>query len=130
MATVLTVNQHSSHSRLGCWVVDLSHTSILPGIFNGISKDYVGAFDLHTTIDHIGHIHLRDDLSIENSLTVSIPEIIIDQVRSHRMLRVGHLIPSKLSAILISPLSIVPVVRLFSVLESSVIIQGRGDSVV
>ena len=51
MSTVVTVDKEGGHVALGGWVKDLSHTCILPRVFNGVSIDNVATGDVETSVE-------------------------------------------------------------------------------
>lgn len=127
MATVLTVDQDRHHIFLGNSVINLSHTSVLPRILDGICEDNVFACDLEATVslDVIVYCGLSDGVS-EDGLAVGDPVTLIDELRPHGMLLIGHLEPSEFCAVLPSPLSHVVLVVHLGVGKRNSIILIKG----
>ena len=127
MATVLAIDQDRHHIFLGNSVINLSHTSVLPRILDGICEDNILACDLKAAVslDVIVDSGLSDGVT-EDGLAVGNPVTFIDELRPHRVLLVGHLEPSELCAVLPSPLSHVVLVVHLGVGQRHSIILIKG----
>lgn len=106
MGAILTIYKIGYHATLGLGVMNFHHSSVLPGIFNSIHKVDFLALNVQASILFNVVVNLGfTNLSFKDSFTVWNPEVGSNSVRSNIVLSVRNLEPSKLSAILPSPLS-------------------------
>lgn len=132
MTAVITVNKDGYHIFLASLVLNLSHASILPRIFDSIGIDDIFPCDLQATIsvDVIVNSGFSDRVS-ENGLTIWDPVRLIDEFWSHRVILIGHLEPAELGTILPGPLShIVLIVHLSVGKRHSIVLIKSGTLLV
>jgi hypothetical protein len=107
VTTVFTVNEECKHVFLSTGgVLEFTHASILPRIFNSIGKNDVLACDIESTIaiDVVLNSWLTKRVP-KNGPAIGNPVGLIDEIRSQRMLLISHLEPSELSTVLPGPLA-------------------------
>jgi len=127
MSAISAVDVANLH--LGLLFVELSHACPLPGVFTGICKKNIFAFDVEASV-----VRVRDLCMIvwktvaEDTFAIVRPKGQVDLFRSHRELIVRGLIKSKFSAVLIGPLASGFVSVYFNILERFVIVLVVRDA--
>lgn len=110
-------------------VIDSSHASILPRVFNGVDKLDVLALDVKTSVlvNVVLDVWLSELLS-EDSRAVRNPVIMSNSLGSHSILSLRNLEPSEFSAVLPSPLSHVVVDIVGNVLKRLSVVLAKEHS--
>lgn len=123
MSAVIAVDQYVSHTGLSLRI-QLSHTSVLPGVFNGVCEDNLLASDVGATVVLVVPVDLgRSGIVREDVFAPLEPEVGTEEVRAHGLLRVGDLEPAELGAYLPRPLSRVVVDVVGDVLEHIAVVR-------
>ena len=106
MTTICAVNQRGFHFKGYLLRGELTHTSIFPGVFNCVNIVNVVLFHVYPSKNKVSPILRRLWNFTEYSFAVINPELQLNSLRSHWVIRVWSLEPTILSAILPCPLSV------------------------
>ena len=123
MSAVVAIDQYVSHAGLGLRV-QLSHTSVLPGVFDSVREDNLITSDVSAAVVRVVPVNNgRASVVIEDIFAPLEPEVGTKEVRSHGLDGVGDLEPAELGADLPRPLSRVVIDVIGDVLEDVSVVR-------
>lgn len=106
MSTVLAIDQHGLHAALSSGIMNVSHASILPGVFDGVGKVDLATLDVEATPLLIDPAHIwRANIIGEDILAEGEPVVRSKELRAHGEDCIGNLEPPEFSADLPHPLT-------------------------
>ena len=123
MSAVVAIDQYVSHTGLGLRV-QLSHASVLPGVFDGVCKYNLITCDVSAAVVRVVPVNNgRASVVVENIFAPLEPKVGTKEVRSHGLDGVGDLEPAELGADLPRPLSRVVIDVIGDVLEDVSVVR-------
>lgn len=106
MSTIIAINQESVHSCLLSLIVDSSHASPLPRVFNGVDENDVVSGYVEAAVMRIRCTRvLAWSVAAEYARAVGRPELGVDVHASQGIGEVGDLVEPEFGAVLVRPLS-------------------------